>query len=226
VADAVRELNDALGLRDCAQHVPMHFADQQELFAQELYQIAPRTPRCIRHEIQKCLGPCIAACTADEYGDRVRLARGFLDGADDGPIEALRAQMEASASLLQFERAGVLRDKLRRLEGLRDQFARLRFAVETLSFAYTVPGHDGEDRVYLIRRGRVRAELPRPRRPREHDRLRELLTEIYAPVEREGTSIPTHEVEELLLLSSWFRRFPAELARTEGPIELLRQRSA
>ena len=67
--------------------------------------------------------------------------------------------MEAASERLEYERAAVLRDKLKRLEALRGQFARLRFAVETLSFAYTVPGHDGDDRVYLIRRGRVRAEI-------------------------------------------------------------------
>jgi hypothetical protein len=36
-----------------------------------------------------------------------------------------------------------------------------------------------------------------------------------------SASVPTHEVDELLLLSSWFRRFPDELARTERPELLL-----
>ena len=56
-------------------------------------------------------------------------------------------------SVLNFERAAILRDKLQRLETLREQFSRMRFAVETLSFIYTVPGHEGDDRVYVIRRG-------------------------------------------------------------------------
>src|SRR5687768_4723857 len=53
IGEAVRELNDAIGLRDCPLDQRMHFADQPELF-----QIFPRTPGCIRHEIHKCLGPC------------------------------------------------------------------------------------------------------------------------------------------------------------------------
>ena len=221
VGDAIRELSDALGLRDCAQDVKMHFADQQELFEHELHQIVPRTPHCIRHEIHKCLGPCIAACTMGEYAARVAQARAFLDGGDDGPADQLRAQMEASSERLEFERAGVLRDKLRRLEALRDQVARLRFAVETLTFAYTVPGHGGDDRVYLIRRGRVRGELSA--RDVAHDpvRLRALAEQVFTPGERVTTSVPTHEVDELLLLSSWFRRFPDELSRTEGAEALL-----
>jgi excinuclease ABC subunit C len=217
VGEAVRELNDALGLRDCALATPMRFADQRELFTEELVQIAPRGPRCIRHEIRKCLGPCVAGCTHDEYRDRVVLARAFLDGADEAPLDRLRADMLHAAESLQFERAASLRDKLRRLEGLQEQFARLRFAVEELSFLYTVPGHAGDDRVYLVRRGRVRAEMRAPRRAREHARLRELAREVFAPPERRSAAVPTHEVEELLLLSSWFRRFPGELSHTRAP---------
>ncbi|NUQ20314.1 MAG: GIY-YIG nuclease family protein [Gemmatimonadaceae bacterium] len=210
VNDAVRELNDALGLRDCASDRKMHFADQPELF-----EIAPRTPGCIRHEIRKCLGPCVGACTVNEYGSRVRMARAFLEGVDDAPLEGLRSEMLASSERMEFERAAALRDKLGRLESLREQFIRFRFAVETLSFLYEVPGHAGDDRVYLIRRGRVRAERPAPKSPAERAEIRALADDVFSGVEYEGAAVPTHEIDELLLLSSWFRRFPSELERTE-----------
>jgi len=151
-----------------------------------------------------------------QYDERVALARAFLEGVDDGPIDALRRDMELASERLEYERAAVLRDKLRRLEALRGQFARLRFAVETLSFVYTVPSDDGDDRVYLIRRGRVRAELPRPRTPGDAASLLECITDIFAADERVTAQIPTHEIDELLLLSSWFRRYPEELQRTSA----------
>jgi excinuclease ABC subunit C len=211
VGEAVRELNDALGLRDCRLDQPMHFADQPELF-----NIFPRTPGCIRYEIKKCLGPCIGGCTAQQYDQRVGLVRAFLDGGDDGPMHALRADMEAASAALEFERAGMLRDKLQRLESLREQFVRFRFAIETLSFVYTVPGHDGDDRVYLIRRGRVRGEYAIPRCESERIRLLEMVESVFNPVERDTAQVPSHEVDELLLLSSWFRRFPTELDRSRA----------
>jgi excinuclease ABC subunit C len=209
VTEAVRELNDALGLRDCRLDQPMHFADQPELF-----QIFPRTPGCIRHEIRKCLGPCVGGCTAQEYDERVGLVRAFLDGYDDGPMDALRTEMEAASAALEFERAGGLRDKLHRLEALREQFIRFRFAVETLSFVYTVPGYEGDDRIYLIRRGRVRGEYALPRSERDRAQLLEMVDDVFGSKERETSQVPSHEVDELLLLSSWFRRFPDELARS------------
>jgi excinuclease ABC subunit C len=222
VGEAVRELSDVLGLRDCAQDVRVHFADQRELF-----DLGPRTPRCIRYEIKKCLGPCIGASTAADYTAQVALARAFLDGSSDLPMEVLRGKMEQASEALLFERAAVYRDKLHRLEALREQFGRLRFAVETLSFVYTVPSHDAEPaRSYLIRRGQVRQECPAPTTARERSAFAALVESVFAPPERNTSAIATHEIDELLLLSSWFRRFPDELARVVRPDDLGRQRSA
>jgi excinuclease ABC subunit C len=209
VGDAVRELNDVLGLRDCAVDQRMHFSDQPELF-----DTFPRTPGCIRFEVKKCLGPCVGGCSVRQYDERLDLAQRFLDGTNDGPIERLREEMDAASERLEYERAGSLRDKLKRLEALRGQFARLRFAVETLSFVYTVPGHEGADRVYLIRRGRVRGELDMPREPQDAMQLMGMIETVFNPAQRDSIQIPTHEIDELLLLSSWFRRFPSELERT------------
>ena len=142
------------------------------------------------------------------------MARAFLDGADDGPIERLRGDMQGASERMEFERAATLRDKLHRLEELREQFGKLRFAVETLSFLYTVRGYEGDDRLYLIRRGRVRAEVPTPRTARDRRSVDELVQSVYSPPEKKTSSVPTHEIDELLLLSSWFRRNPGELDNT------------
>ncbi len=208
VGEALRELNDALMLRDCRTDMKMFFSDQTELF-----QLA-RTPGCIRHEIGKCLGPCVGGCSAGQYDERVALARAFLDGSDDSPINLLKTQMEQLSADLEFERAALYRDKLERLESLRAQFGRLRFAVENLSFVYTVPGHEGEDKVYLIRRGVVRAEVAKPRSSKDRRTMKQLVEVIFSQPVLPTAQVPTHEIDELLLLSSWFRRFPKEMKRT------------
>jgi excinuclease ABC subunit C len=209
VGDAVRELNDVLGLRDCSLDRRMSFRDQRELFV-----LTPRTPGCIRHEIGKCLGPCVAACAESEYDARLADARAFLDGRSDRPLDTLRALMQEASDQLAFERAAAMRDKLSRLEALREQFGRMRCAVETLSFVYRVRGIDSNDRVYLIRRGRVRAEAALPRTRAARQALARLVREVFGTRERTGGSVPAHEIDELLLLTSWFRRFPREVRRT------------
>jgi len=208
--EALRELNDVLGLRDCRLDQPMFYADQPDLIP-----LPTRTPGCIRHEIGKCLGPCIGAAREDEYLARFRAAREFLEGAHDSPLAPLRAQMEASSDALDFERAAVMRDKIRRLEALREQFARIRFALESLSFVYTVDGATPEEaRAYVVRRGRVREEHPAPRTPAERRALDARVREILAPPERAPATVPGHEVDEVLLLAAWFRKHPKELDHT------------
>ncbi len=81
---------------------------------------------------------------------------------------------------------------------------------------YTVRGHEGDDRVYVVKRGVVRAELPKPRSTWQREKLKRLARDIFgnAP-EKPALSVPTHEIDELLLLSSWFRKFPKEMNRTK-----------
>lgn len=208
--EALRELSDVLGLRDCTLDRRMAFDDQRDLLA-----LPPRTPGCLRHEIGTCLGPCVAAVSEGLYRDRVRQARGFLEGGSEEPIERLRSLMKEASDQLQFERAGILRDRIARLEELRDQLDRLRFAVESLTFVYDVPGHDGDDRSYVIRRGVVRFEEPTPRSEAESmdfaARAQDALTGGGTAL---TTIVPSREVDELLLVSSWFSVRPGELART------------
>ncbi|WP_437332313.1 GIY-YIG nuclease family protein [Sorangium sp. So ce394] len=210
VREAVRALSNALGLRDCAEDVPVLFNDQQTLFSLER-----RTPGCIRYEIKRCLGPCVAGCSSREYGDRVALARAFLEGRSDGPIGRFRDEMEACRERAEFERAAALRDRIQRLTALRGELGRLRFAIESLSFLYTVPGHEGDDRVYLVRRGSVRAEAAAPRSDDDRRALARLTADVYGPPEPAAAPVPLSEIDEVLLLSSWFQRYPDELARTQ-----------
>jgi excinuclease ABC subunit C len=209
VAEAVREISEAFGLRDCADHVPMRYSDQPELIP-----LGPRTPGCIRYEIKKCLGPCVGGCSAREYDEQLRLARAFLEGVTDGPIERYQREMAASSAALSYERAAMFRDKLRRLLRLREQLGRVRFALESLSFVYPVPGFEGDDRVYLVRRGTIRAERAAPRGTPDRFDLQRMIDEVYQPGEPPQGAVRLHEVDEILLLSSWFRRYPDELART------------
>jgi excinuclease ABC subunit C len=124
--------------------------------------------------------------------------------------------MESASAALEFERAASLRDKLARLTSLRARFDHLRFAVESLSFTYAVPGVNGDDRAYVIHRGRVLRECAAPRDEGERQALAAVaaLAAGASPARKAAFALPAHEVDELLLISSWFARNPDELART------------
>ncbi|HEX8394516.1 MAG TPA: GIY-YIG nuclease family protein [Longimicrobium sp.] len=214
IQEAVRELNDLLGLRDCPVNTPIRFADQPDLFSWE------HAPRCHRFELKLCLGPCAGRCAETEYMRRVDLARAFLDGKADEPLRWLGERMQAAADRWEYEYAGLLRDRLQRLEALRDEFARLREALDGLTFLYRVPGVDQDDRVYLVRRGTVRAAVTAPRSAAERRRLERLCDEHFGLPEPTSTLVQRHQVDEILLIARWFRARPDELQNTVPPARL------
>lgn len=212
VSDAVRELNDVLGLRDCALTVPMRFSDQPDLFGFE------RTPGCHRAELKLCLGPCAALTTQAEYRQRVDLLRAFLNGDANEPLAWLNDKMLAAAERWDFEYAAAVRERIRRMERLRDEFSRLREALDTLSFLYRVPCAAGVDhRVYLIRRGTVRAVVSAPESAAERRRLARLCEEHFGQPEPNEAVVSKHQVDEILLIARWFRMNPREMESTIPP---------
>lgn len=210
--DAARELSDALGLRDCSDAVPLRFRAEREPAPSGL-----RAPDCVRHDVGKCLGPCVSACTEEAYRERVGLVRAFLEGASRAPLAHLRAEMERSKDTLAYERAALYRDRLERLGRLASQFRKVRFAPDALTFAYPVSGFGGDDRVYLIRRGTVRADVVAPRSTAERFALARQAEAVFGPEEPASAALRPHEIEEVLLLTAWFRKHPDELARTLPP---------
>jgi excinuclease ABC subunit C len=119
--------------------------------------------------------------------------------------------MEAAAEAWHYERAGSLKARLDALAWLEGRLQRFHAGADRLSFVYRALGHDGSERLYLVRRGTVRAELAPPTSPDEAAALEAQVRRVFdAP---DGADIPTHDLDEFYLVASWFRRHPAELAR-------------
>lgn len=205
--DAVRVLNDLLGLRDCALDMPIHYAQQADLFGR------PGRAACPRHDFGTCTGPCGGLVSESEYRRRVGVATAFLEGRGIAPLDRVVRELTELSAANAFERAARWRDRFEALEWLLAASVRARAAVEALTFIYTDPGALGDARAYVIRRATVRATAQAPRSPLEVEAFRALVAEHAAP-EHEPSAIPTEAIDETLLLLSWFRRHPAALRRT------------
>jgi excinuclease UvrABC nuclease subunit len=210
--EAVRALAEATGLRDC------ELAPRSLGFAQTAGERirrtarsplpASRSPGCLRFELGSCTGPCVDAPSRERYDEQAREVRDFLAGRTRRPIEALEQAMHAAAESWHFERAGSLKAKVVALTWLEEALARFHAGADRLTFPYRAQGHDGSERVYLIRRGTVRADLPVPATPDEEAALQALAGRIYDGPDPKGSDIPTHDLEEFYLVASWFRRRP------------------
>jgi excinuclease ABC subunit C len=208
--EAVRRLNDWFGLRDCPGPQEMIFADQGELFP------VVRSAGCLRHEIGTCLGPCTGTCTHDAYEERVRAAHTFLAGEDAVLLQALERDMAAASDAQAFERAAGLRDKLEALRWLHEQL-HLLCEARRHSFVYPVVGLGGRDAWYVIEEGLVVAALPAPHDAPGQKAAEEAVREVYQSKDVRKRATAAAEVDGVLLVASWFRRHPEELARTLPP---------
>lgn len=208
VRDAVRTLNDLLGLRDCAPAMPMVFAGQIDLFRPALQ------AACMRHEFGYCTGPCAGFVTEAAYRERAETALAFLEGRTIQPMDRIVREMQAAAALAEFERAAKWRERFEQLEWLLAATHRARAAVEALTFVYRDPGDFGDDRAYLIRHGIVRATYPWPETPIEREAFRaEVRDELARPAPVPGP-LPFRHLDEILLIMAWFRRHPDAFRRT------------
>ncbi|HUG42128.1 MAG TPA: hypothetical protein VMM12_16790 [Longimicrobiales bacterium] len=203
---SVRALVDVLGLRTCPATTPLRFADQPDLFGAE------HVALCARAELRRCIAPCAAGCGEREYAGRLEVARRFLRGETDEPLERLRERLRRASERWIFEYAAVVKARIEMLEGLRASLLRTVRSLDGLTAPYVVRGHAGEDRVYLLQRGLVRAELAAPRDRGERAALRSRTERILGAPAPPFARVGGDGIAEMLLVERWFRRNPGERA--------------
>jgi excinuclease ABC subunit C len=205
--EAIRVLNDLLGLRDCSLRMPIVYRGQGDLF-----ETATRAG-CLRHELGTCSGPCAGFVTEAAYRTRVAEALAFLECRTVAPVNRVVEAMTAASAAQDFERAAWWRDRFDVLTWLLQACTRLHAALEGMTFVYLDTGVHGDDRAYVIRRAQVRAAAPAPRTPIEREAFRALVAE-HAGDHAQPGPVPSHAIDETVLVMSWFRRRPAALRHT------------
>ena len=68
---------------------------------------------CLLYQIKRCSAPCVGRIDAEGYAELVGEARDFLGGKSSGVQKKIEEQMAEAAAALDFERAAMLRDRLR-----------------------------------------------------------------------------------------------------------------
>ncbi len=75
--------------------------------------MARRDRPCLLYQIKRCSAPCVDRITPEGYGELVRQAKDFLGGKSGAVQKEIEVQMAEAAEALDFERAAMLRDRLR-----------------------------------------------------------------------------------------------------------------
>ena len=200
-ATAVKQVIDAVRgvfpLRTCKLSLPLK---------------APRRP-CINYDIGKCMAPCAGKCTEAAYRNMMDGVLAFLGGDYRQVVDGLKKDMEAAAEKLQYEKAAVLRDKIRDVQGLMErQIAIQTAASEQDILALAQDGLDAMAQVIYVRGGRMVGgdHFPLPREGSEDpgEVLASFLTQYY----EDGNLIPRNILCQALpedsmeQLEDWLRQ--------------------
>ena len=193
VIDAVR---DVFPLRTCKLSLPLK---------------TPRRP-CVNYEIGRCLAPCAEKCTEAEYWDMLDGVLAFLAGNYKDVINELKRDMMKASAEMRFEKAAVLRDKIRDVEGLMErQIAIQTGALEQDIIALAQDGLDAMAQIMYVRGGRMVGgdHFPLPREGSEEpgEVLAAFLTQYY----EDGNLIPRNILVQALpegfeQIESWLRQ--------------------
>ena len=68
---------------------------------------------CLLYQIKRCSAPCVGRISVEDYAELAGEAKDFLGGKSSAVQAKIATQMEQAAQTLDFERAAMLRDRLR-----------------------------------------------------------------------------------------------------------------
>jgi excinuclease ABC subunit C len=76
---------------------------------------------CLLFHLKRCTAPCVGATTRDEYRATIDRSVQFLEGRYEALARDLRREMVLASETLDYERAGLLRDRVTAIERTTDR---------------------------------------------------------------------------------------------------------
>ncbi|MDR0782155.1 MAG: excinuclease ABC subunit UvrC, partial [Propionibacteriaceae bacterium] len=114
---------------------------------------------CLMGHIDKCAAPCVGRITAEEHRAIVRNFCRAIAGRIRPFITSLEAEMTAAATALEYERAGIARDKIAALRRVMDRNAVvLEDSADLDVIALAIDPLEAAVQLFQVRAGRILAE--------------------------------------------------------------------
>ena len=146
---------------------------------------------CLLYHIKRCQGPCIQAIDRDAYRADIAQVELFLEGRQEHVAKGLRVEMTAASERLEFERAAVLRDKVRAIERTMESQKMAAFARTDLDLVGLARSdNQAAVQLFVIRNGKAIGRdvflLEAPRETTDAEIVTGFLVQYYA----RATSVP------------------------------------
>ncbi|HEY4753779.1 MAG TPA: excinuclease ABC subunit UvrC, partial [Candidatus Limnocylindrales bacterium] len=146
---------------------------------------------CLLYHIKRCQGPCIEAIDRRAYRADIAQVELFLEGNADAVVDGLEHEMGFAAEQQQYERAAVLRDKIRSIERTMESQKMAAFARTELDLMALARRDDqAAVQLFVVRNGKMVGRdvffLDTPRDVADDEVLTSFVEQYYA----RATSVP------------------------------------
>ena len=115
-----------------------------------------RSRPCIEFQMKRCSAPCVQKISKVDYFEDVASAKSYLSSSDSQTINRLNSEIKKASHNLEFEKAADIRDRLKRLELLREEQSVVTLARDVDIFSVYAEDEYLGISIIVVRRGKIR----------------------------------------------------------------------
>ena len=115
-----------------------------------------RTRPCIEYQMKRCSAPCVNKIKKIDYYEDISGAQSFLSSSDTKTIKRLTKDIDNAVSRLDFEKAAEIRDRLKRLNLLKEEQSVVTFAEDVDIFSVHSELNYLGVSIIVVRNGKIR----------------------------------------------------------------------
>ena len=117
---------------------------------------ANRTRPCIEFQMKRCSAPCVQKINKVDYFEDITSAKSFLSSSDTKTVQKLTNDIEKAVSKLDFEKAAEIRDRLNRLNLLKEEQSVVTLANDIDIFSVSSEMSYIGISIIVVRNGKIR----------------------------------------------------------------------
>ena len=115
-----------------------------------------RSRPCIEFQMKRCSAPCVKNIKKIDYFEDVESAKSYLSSSDSKTIERLKDDIQKASNDLDFEKAADIRDKLKRIELIREEQSVVTVARDIDIFSVHSENNYIGISIIVVRKGKIR----------------------------------------------------------------------
>ncbi len=139
VKKSIKEIQKIFKVRNCSDNT-----------------FANRTRPCIEFQMKRCSAPCVQKINKVDYFEDITSAKSFLSSSDTKTIDRLTKDIETAVSNLDFEKAADIRDRLKRLNLLKEEQSVVTMANDIDIFSVSSEMSYLGVSIIVVRNGKIR----------------------------------------------------------------------